>query len=167
MNRSFLALVAPFLFFAAGCSVETNEPEAPSPSSSSSTNDTTPAPEYKVSCDGTVSALSPSTLSGSSLQIRCVGGPPGTRCGEEPASDGDSGSEPAEDCGADDVAIRYEGPPALCVSTTVYHWDGTQCVGSETITNDGEARCAGADCPKLSDSLEACEAAHVQCGTKR
>jgi hypothetical protein len=38
-----------------------------------------------------------------------------------------------------------------------YAWNGTECVGL------GDCACEGADCDKLTQSIEECEAEHVSC----
>jgi hypothetical protein len=130
-----------------------------------------------------VTALAPAALPKSRLSIRCGDGSDGTRgcgepsgaeegageegTGEEGTGEEGSASEGERGCEADEVAIRHEGPPALCVASEVFFWDGAQCVGEKTVTGEGEARCAGADCPHLAKSLDECEKAHGICkGTR-
>lgn len=169
MNRSHLSLaLAPLFTLLAACTVESTGPQSPAPSPSSESGSTAPAPEHKVACDGTVTALAPAALPTTRLSIRCGDGSDGTRGCGEPGGEGDGGAAQGErGCDADDVAIRHEGPPALCVASEVFFWDGARCVGEKTVTDEGEARCAGADCPHLAKSLDECENAHAACKGER
>ena len=105
------------------------------------------APEYSVSCHGDV------TKKGVGLGVGtlCVGGEPGTFCGDP--------------CAAAEIEIRYEPPSARCGSTDVWAWDGSACKAYPT-QNNGSMKCKGADCEKLYKSEEACKEAYASCIAK-
>ncbi|RLB65409.1 MAG: hypothetical protein DRI90_02105 [Deltaproteobacteria bacterium] len=63
-----------------------------------------------------------------------------------------------DDCGAmDATAIPDENGSCFCMLG--YAWDGSECVGL------ADCLCEGADCTKLTETIEACEAAHSECGS--
>jgi hypothetical protein len=114
---------------------------------SSGTEPPTPAgsaPEYAISCHGDVTKKSLDT----SVSPRCVGGAPGTKCGDP--------------CAAQAIEIRYVPPATRCGSVDRFVWDGTTC--KKYLTNDGgEMRCTGADCERLFTSESDCKAAYEAC----
>ena len=73
----------------------------------------------------------------------------------EPISCGSSTlhAAPHEQCDAMDVASDEGG----CHCMMGFYWDGADCVGL------GGCSCVGADCDKLAESLEECEASHASC----
>jgi hypothetical protein len=62
-----------------------------------------------------------------------------------------------DSCGAmDATAIADEYGSCFCMLG--YAWDGSECVGL------ADCQCEGADCGKLTETIEECEAAHSECG---
>lgn len=105
------------------------------------------APRYAVRCDGSTAPLHVGAVI--ALAPKCVGGEPGTRCGDDA-------------CAAQSVRFSYAKPGYRC-SGTVYSWDGAACLPQETSTSEGALQCAGEDCLALFPSKEACQSAHVAC----
>src|SRR3954470_20127844 len=75
-------------------------------------------PEYAISCHGDISKKT----FGFDLDVspRCVGGAPGTKCGDP--------------CAAQDITIKYVPPATRCGSVDRFVWDGTAC--KKYLTND-------------------------------
>ena len=109
-------------------------------------------PVYSFSCDGTVRTTSLDL--DLALSPRCVGGPPGTRCGSP------------DDCEAQDVKFHYEPPANKCIATDVYAWDGHDCVAHSTHGEGGMLKCVGADCTSVFNTKETCLAKYTSCLAK-
>ena len=132
----------------AACAADTdpgNGGGAPA-SGAASTDPTTSAPEYAISCQGGVTKRSFDT----SVALRC-GSEPGMKCGDP--------------CGAQQVSFRYVPPAMRCGSVDRFAWDGTACKAYPT-NQGGEMRCTGADCERLFTTKELCLAAYDACITK-
>lgn len=107
------------------------------------------AADFAISCQGAV------TRKGLDLDLdltpRCVGGAPGTRCGDP--------------CAAQDITITYVPPGMRCGSVERFVWDGAAC--TKYLTNDGGTmHCKGADCERLFTSEALCQAAYETCPAK-
>lgn len=113
------------------------------------------ASTFALACDGSATRISSTAIvQPTELEIRCVGGEPGTFCGADP-------------CEPDDAKIDYtplSGPPLRCAATQVFVWNGTECTGYFTLDESGTARCTGAACEALEKTLAACQQRHATCG---
>jgi hypothetical protein len=143
----------------AACSGSADDPTSPAggTGTGTETNPSTPgagttgsAPEYNVSCHGDVSKQNIGSIGATPL---CVGGEPGTFCGDDP-------------CAPQAIEIRYEPPAYKCGSTTVWAWDGSACKGYPTSSNGGAMKCKGTGCEKLYKSESDCKAAYASCAAK-
>jgi hypothetical protein len=134
----------------AACS---SDPGPGSPSTAApATTEPTPAgdtaPEFAISCHGD---LTKKGLAGLELTPRCVGGAPGTKCGDP--------------CAAQDITITYVPPATRCGSVERFVWDGAAC--KKYLTNDGgEMHCKGADCERIFTTEALCQAAYETCPAK-
>lgn len=128
-----------------------NDGNQPGASTPTPTAPSSSGPEYRVGCGGDVT---PAGLA-IGLTPKCVGGEPGTFCGDETP----------DACAAQDVSFSYVQPGTRC-SSTVFSWDGKACVPHETSGIDGALRCKGKGCASLYKDEAACKAAHTGCAAK-
>jgi hypothetical protein len=62
-------------------------------------------------------------------------------------------------CGAMDVKDQPDENGNHCKCMMGFAWNGTECVGL------GDCACVGADCDKLTETIEACQAQHLSCSS--
>jgi hypothetical protein len=153
--------IASFATLVLGCSSGGDDGDSTPTGANGSGQQGTPAasqsapdagPVYSFSCDGTVRTTNLDL--DLALTPRCIGGPPGTRCGSP------------DECAAQDVKFHYEPPANKCIATDVFAWDGADCVAHSTHGEGGMLKCVGADCASLFNTKDACLAKYTRCLAK-
>jgi hypothetical protein len=71
-----------------------------------------------------------------------------------------------ERCKPYDVSFWYAPPAYRCLASTVYSWDGSQCVPHQTGDVGGSLHCKGVDCERIFKTREECDAFALACLAK-